>query len=285
MLRYTLGIQSTNDASEHERGVAIDSALGQSIHERYTTCTFPVNNTGTSADIGNPHPEDASAFTATDIFRLSVDAEGDGWDAQLWNALATAPNGGSVDVPVYVTRELGSSTYGSVSLTATSVSDPSVTSTATCDLSVQAPTVAVETLDFLGDLAGGTVNNNKAIANAISALNGSLAPSAWIDACTLSATTGKNVFDNQKKAIQALTGITAPASLVTAIRPYVENLLWAQHELVVCAIDASEGGNAALLAEADAELALGDANLEAGLYKEASANYKAAWDKARKAGL
>ena len=286
VLRYKVAVQSTAGNGAHERGVAIDEAVAQSMHERYATCTFPVSNTGVADDLeSNPHPEDASAFFANDVFRLSVDAEGSGWDAQLWNELATAPNGGSVNVPVYVTRDLGSSTYGSVNLTATSVSDPSKTSTASCEVSVNANTVVVETLDFLGDLSGLSNANAKAVAAAISALNASLASNAWSDACTLSATNGKNVFDNQKKAIQSLTGVTAPSSLVDALEPYIENLLWAQHELVVCAIDASEGGDAALLAQAESELALGDANLAAGLDKEASANYKTAWDRARKAGL
>ena len=79
--------------------------------------------------------------------------------------------------------------------------------------------------------------------------------------------------------------MTGPPALVAALKPYLENLLWAQHQLVVCAIEASAGGKPDLLAAANAELALGDADLEAGLWKEATAHYKTAWDKARKAGL
>ena len=212
-------------------------------------------------------------------------ADGAGWQAQVANALATAPFGGSVDIPVYVTRDLGSSTYATISLTATSVSDPTKTATATCGTSVQAPTVVVETLDFLGDLPSGSPTTNKAVQNAIAALQASLAPTAWIDACTLSLSQGKNVFDAQKKAIQELVGITSPPDLVAALDPYLNNLLMAQHQLVVCAIEASEGGNAEMLATAVAELALGDADVANGAYKDATAHYKTAWDKARKAGL
>ena len=96
---------------------------------------------------------------------------------------------------------------------------------------------------------------------------------------------GKNVFDAQKKAIQELAGVTGPPGLVAALKPYLENLLWAQHELVVCAIEASAGGKPDQLATAKAELALGDADLAAGRWKDATAHYKTAWDKARKAGL
>ena len=114
---------------------------------------LPAHELGVAADIANPHPatEDASPYYG-DVYRLSASAEGEGWQAQLPNALAAAPFGGSVDVPVYVTRDLGSDMNGTISLTATSVSDPTKTSTATCATQVQAPTVAVETLDFLGSV-------------------------------------------------------------------------------------------------------------------------------------
>ena len=285
VLRYKIAVQNINGKGPHERGVAVDDAAAQSIHERSTTCSFNLTNTGLAADAGTPHPEDASAYYANDVYRLSVGADGTGWQAQLWNALATAPFGGSVDVPVYVTRSLGSSTYADITLTATSVSDPSKTATATCAMSVQAPTVVVETLDFLGAVPSGSAATNKAIARAIAGLEASLASSAWIDACTLTVMGGKNVFDAQKRAIQELVGVTGPPALVTALDQYLQNLLWAQHELVVCAIDASAGGDPGMLATAAAELALGDADVAAGLYKDATAHYKTAWDQARKAGL
>lgn len=283
VLRYKVAVQNINGAGPHERGVAVDQAPGQFIHERYTTCTFPVSNTGVAAAVGGVHPEDASAYFS-DVFRLSVSAEGDGWQAQLSNALATAPFGASVDVPVYVTRDLGSDVNGTISLTATSVSDPTKTSTATCAMQVQAPTALVETLDFLESVPSSGAATDRAIQRAIASLEASLASAYWIDACTLSATQGKNVFDNQKKAIQELLGITGPESLLPAVEHYLDNLLFVQRQLVVCAIEASEGGNAEMLATAEAELALGDADLAAGLYKEANAHYKTAWDQARKAG-
>ena len=283
VLRYTVAVQNISGSGPQARGVQVDDALGQVIHERYTTCTFPLNNTGSPADVGSPHPEDASAYLS-DVYRLSVSAAGDGWQAQLSNALATAPFGGSVDVPVYVTRDLGSDVNATISLTATSVSDPSKTSTATCAASVEAPTAVVETLDFLGSVPSDGAATNKAIRNAITYLNASLASAYWIDACTLSATQGKSVFDNQKKAIQELVGITGPTDLLPAVRHYLDNLLYAQRQLVVCAIDASAGGDAEKLATAAAELALGDTDLANGAYKDATAHYKTAWDQARKAG-
>jgi len=283
VLRYKVAVQNINGAGPHSRGVAIDAAAAELIHERYTTCTFPLTNTGVASAVGGVHPEDASSYFG-DVYRLSVSAEGEGWQAQLSNALASAPFGGTVDVPVYVTRTLGSDVNGTISLTATSVSDPSKTSTATCARQVQAPTVAVEALNFLQNVPSDGANTNKRIAAAIAAIQASLGSSLWVDACTLSATQGKTVFDQQKVAIQNLVGITAPPETVEGVDQYIWTLIFAQRQLVVCAIEASEGGNPDLLATAQAELALGDASIAAGQPKDATAHFKTAWDKARKAG-
>ena len=75
-MRYTIAVQNINGAGPQARGVAVDAAAAQNIHERYTTCTFPVNNTGAAADVGSPHPEDASAYLNHDVYRLSASADG-----------------------------------------------------------------------------------------------------------------------------------------------------------------------------------------------------------------
>ena len=46
VLRYKVAVQNINGAGPHGRGVEVDEAIGNSIHERYTTCTFPLTNTG-----------------------------------------------------------------------------------------------------------------------------------------------------------------------------------------------------------------------------------------------
>jgi len=95
------------------------------------SCTFKVTNTGADAATDPAlHPQDETAALHNDIYRLSASASGAGWTATLRNALATAKFGESVSVPVYVTR--GQSASNTITLTATSVSDPSKTSTATC---------------------------------------------------------------------------------------------------------------------------------------------------------
>jgi M6 family metalloprotease-like protein len=103
-----------------------------------TTCTFDLTNTGQGAVTTAGHPEDASQWLGSDVYRLSASATGAGWNAELPNALATAKAGETVDVPVYVSRTGTAAKNGSVTLTATSESDPSKTFTATCSVAVHA---------------------------------------------------------------------------------------------------------------------------------------------------
>lgn len=142
ILHYKLGVRSLDGAGPQQRGVSVGSAQPQQAAGERATCTFPLRNTGVAAatDPG-AHPQDAAAYLSSDIYRLSVSAEGAGWSAQLRNALATAGFGDSVEVPVYVTRTPGSAPAATVRLTATSESDPSKADTATCQLT--APSVEV----------------------------------------------------------------------------------------------------------------------------------------------
>ena len=50
------------------------------------------------------HPQDASAFLDSDVYRLSATATGTGWSAYLKNAFASAEFGESVSVPVYIEK-------------------------------------------------------------------------------------------------------------------------------------------------------------------------------------
>jgi M6 family metalloprotease-like protein len=101
-----------------------------------TSCTFDLTNTGAGATTTEGHPENASAWLGSDVYRLSASATGSGWGVELPNALATAKAGETVDVSAYVTRTKTASKTGSVTLTAVSESDPSKTATATCAVAV-----------------------------------------------------------------------------------------------------------------------------------------------------
>ena len=71
----------------------------------------------------------------TDIYRISLSVDGSGWSARNLNALASVTPGESRDVTVFVRRENGGAPSGSLTLQATSESDPSKTSAVTVRLS------------------------------------------------------------------------------------------------------------------------------------------------------
>jgi hypothetical protein len=130
ILHYKVGIKSLDGAGPQTRGVSLSSpALGNA--EGYTTCTFTLKNTGAAATVPNVHPQDASQFLSSDVYRLSASATGTGYSAYVKSALATAKFGETVSVPVYVEKGAGA---GSVTLNAVSESDPSKTASAVCSL-------------------------------------------------------------------------------------------------------------------------------------------------------
>lgn len=103
VLSYQIGVRSLD--GDAPAGVTLGRPRG---------CTFPLTNTG----------------PGTDIYRLTATVEGRGWRAELPNALATAPAGGTTTATVAVAR--GTSRTATVTLTATSETDPDVTATREC---------------------------------------------------------------------------------------------------------------------------------------------------------
>jgi hypothetical protein len=126
VLHYTVAVKSLEGAGPQTRGVALAAspAIGES--GGWSTCTFPLTNTGAGAG--------SAKYFDSDVYRLSASTTARGWTAQLRNALATARFGETVSIPVYVARDADDATAGSVTLTATSEGDPSKTASAQCTL-------------------------------------------------------------------------------------------------------------------------------------------------------
>ncbi|MEU6713901.1 peptidase M6 [Nonomuraea sp. NPDC046802] len=139
LLHYVIGVRNPAGAGPQQRGVAVTKGTpGGKAPARATTCSFRLTNTGKDAATDPAlHPQDERAHLRNDIYRLSTSATGAGWSANLSNNLTTAAFGQSVDVPVHVTRTPGSAHSATVSLTATSVSDPGKTTTSTCKVKTQ----------------------------------------------------------------------------------------------------------------------------------------------------
>jgi M6 family metalloprotease-like protein len=132
LLSYTVAIRSLDGAGPQKRGVKALPTAGTANRDGLATCKFPVFNTGKAAAPAGTHPEDVSKYLNGDVYRVSATVNGRGWTVSVPNALATADFGKYVNVPVHAKKDRSGSRVAEVKLTATSESDPSKKTTATC---------------------------------------------------------------------------------------------------------------------------------------------------------
>jgi M6 family metalloprotease-like protein len=131
ILSYTLAVRSLDGSGQHERDVVLDGPAEQKVKRPNTPISFTLNNTGTV--VGSEpkvHPVDVSAYVNSDVYRLTVSVEGEGWTARLLNGLAAVEMGRFQPVIVYVSQQDGGAPTATVTLQATSESDPSKSATA-----------------------------------------------------------------------------------------------------------------------------------------------------------
>ena len=89
ILHYKVGVRSLDGAGPQTRGVSMAAGVpGTDSALQLATCTFPLTNTGAAAAVPNVHPQDASTYLSSDIYRLSATANGTGWSAALRNEFA-----------------------------------------------------------------------------------------------------------------------------------------------------------------------------------------------------
>ncbi|WP_228010484.1 M6 family metalloprotease domain-containing protein [Nonomuraea phyllanthi] len=131
-LSYTVAVRSLDGAGPQKRGVRLLPTAGPPTRKGYSTCEFPLVNTGRPAPAQGQHPEDVSAYLNSDVYRLKAEVQGKGWTAQLPNALASVAFGKRDLITVNAVRGHGGDRVARVKLTATSESDPGKTATATC---------------------------------------------------------------------------------------------------------------------------------------------------------
>ncbi|KAI1103363.1 hypothetical protein F4804DRAFT_342528 [Jackrogersella minutella] len=137
VLHYTVGVRSLDGSGASTYGVELEKAqvaegplARASVAE--VTCAFSLKNSGSFVAGDVAHPQDVSAYLGSDIYRLSTEVDGAGWQADVANALATAKFGDFTSVTVYVSATAGAADTAIVKLTATSESDPKVSVTKDC---------------------------------------------------------------------------------------------------------------------------------------------------------
>ncbi|GGJ78344.1 peptidase M6 [Pilimelia anulata] len=132
-VRYAVAVRSLDGSGPSTRGVTLSAGVpgDGSPTGAGVACTFDLANTGRYV-AGGKHPEDVAAQLQSDVYKLTASVAGDGWRAVLPNALATAAFGRSVPVRVAVGATAQAAETGVVTLTATSVSDPTKTASGEC---------------------------------------------------------------------------------------------------------------------------------------------------------
>jgi M6 family metalloprotease-like protein len=134
ILSYTIGVRPLDGAGPQKRGVGVAAPAGSTGVAIGGTeaLAFTVKNTGAAAAADAAlQPQDVRRYLNCDIYRLSVSVDRPGWAVQLANALAAVNVGGAASAPVWVTRSAGAGGRATVTLKATSESDPTKTATAT----------------------------------------------------------------------------------------------------------------------------------------------------------
>lgn len=138
VLSYTLAVRSLDGSGPQRRGVQLGQPTISTVQPgQAAKCSFPLTNTGQNAtNTGGHTSPNVAGKLNNDVYRLSVSSRGAGWTAQLDNMLTTAAAGRTVTVPVYVSRTPGSAQNTTVTLTAKSESNPSVTRSLTCTVAI-----------------------------------------------------------------------------------------------------------------------------------------------------
>ena len=124
LLSYTLGVRSLDGAGPHLRGVSVAAPTTPPAAQD-GKMEFTLRNTGKRAPTAATlHPEDAARFLDFDIYRISVSVQGAGWAAQIQNALAAVPFGGTQSLPVFVSKTATAADSAVVTVRVASESDP-----------------------------------------------------------------------------------------------------------------------------------------------------------------
>jgi len=131
VLFYDIGVRNLDGAGPYQRDVALGTPAKTPQRPGFlATCSFPLTNTG----------EAGEGVFDSDVYRVSATSSSGDWEARLPNALAYAKAGETVQVPVHALRNPEDDepdARTTITLTATSETDPSQTAARTCNVHVR----------------------------------------------------------------------------------------------------------------------------------------------------
>ncbi|MDX9929716.1 MAG: hypothetical protein RBS37_07685 [Bacteroidales bacterium] len=126
ILSYTVGVRSTEENSDRERSFSLSAPEVPEITGKAALIPVTITNNDPSfvADTAFHPVKNAEQYLQNDIYRISAEVSGAGWDAVMINELASLRSGESADIPVFVSAPRSGSAV--LTVTAVSESDPSV---------------------------------------------------------------------------------------------------------------------------------------------------------------
>ncbi len=125
ILSYTVGVRSLDGSGPQKRGVALTVPPGFQGEVFPADIGFVLTNMGAPVRVDPAlHPQDVSPYLDRDIFRLSALVDTAGWEVKLDNELAAVKFGAPRWLSMRVSRLAGSSATATLTLRATSESDP-----------------------------------------------------------------------------------------------------------------------------------------------------------------
>lgn len=130
ILSYTVGVRSLDGAGPQRRGVRAEAPASAAASLTAPSFQVTVRNTASApASASGPHPGAPASVFASDIYRVSVVVDGEGWTADVQNALVAVGLGEAAEVPVFAWPAAGASGPGRVTVTIVSESDPAARAT------------------------------------------------------------------------------------------------------------------------------------------------------------
>ncbi len=129
ILSYKVAVRSLDGSGPHKRGVDLASGSEDVRVKNKGVMSLKLTNTGEAGNVpGGVHPLDVSSNTDADIYRLKISVNGEGWDAALLHEVVCVKNGEELEIPVYYGKTSDNAGKATITLTATSESDPQVSS-------------------------------------------------------------------------------------------------------------------------------------------------------------
>lgn len=139
ILSYTLAVRSLDGSGPQKRAVRLETEATNVRAKKGAVIplSFKIKNSGQPVEVNSSfHPSDVSRHLNYDLYRLEASIKGRGWKVFLPNALSAVEFGQEKEIIIYVLPSAGCSQKASLSLKASSESQPEKKAEVTVNLSL-----------------------------------------------------------------------------------------------------------------------------------------------------